>query len=150
MSRENDFYGVLNGDATLLTTLTGGIYKVESIGISGISRDVAPAAYDADGFLLPCALIRERSFVPDGVLRDTMAKQLTARQVVEVYLYEDRTYTAIDTAKARVIALLMGYQFADSFELELANIVPRLRDPEGPVTNASMERLDWVVDSVYG
>lgn len=151
MSRENDVYAILNADATLLATLTGGIFKVESIGIDGIDRTSAPAAFTG-GFLRPCALVRERSFVPDGVLRDNIAKQFTARQVVEVYLYSDGAagYSAIDTAKARVISLLMGYQFADSFEVELVNIVPRMREQGGSLQNASMERLDWLVVSVWG
>lgn len=149
MSRENDVYTVLNADATLLATLTGGIFKVESIGIDGIDRTSAPAAFTG-GFLRPCALVRSRSFVPDGVLRDNIAKRQTVRETVEVYLYEDRTYTAIDTAKARVITLLMGHQFSDSFEVELVNIVPRMREPAGPLMNASMERLDFLVVSVWG
>jgi hypothetical protein len=149
LSRENDVYTVLNADATLLATLTGGIFKVESIGIDGIDRTSAPAAFTG-GFLRPCALVRERSFVPDGMLRDMVTKQLTARQVIEVYLYEDRTYAAIDTAKARIITLLQGHQFSDSFEVELVNIVPRMREPAGPLMNASMERLDFLVVSVWG
>ena len=149
MSRENDVYTVLNADATLLATLTGGIFKIESIGIDGIDRESAPSAFSG-GFLRPCALVRERSFVPDGVLRDSMAQKLTVRQVVEIYLYEDRTYTAIDTAKARVFTLLEGYQFSDSFEVQLVNVVPRMREMDGPLIGASMERLDFVVDSVFG
>jgi hypothetical protein len=151
MSRENDVYTVLNADATLLTTLTGGIFKVESIGIDGIDRTSAPTAFTG-GFLRPCALVRSRSFVPDGVLRDNIAKQLTVRETVEVYLYSDGAagYSAIDTAKARVIRLLQGHQFADSFEVELVNIVPRMREPAGPLMNASMERLDFLVVSVWG
>jgi hypothetical protein len=151
MSRESDVYAVLNGDATLLATLTGGVFKSEDTGIDGITRETAPAAFAVSGYLKPCALVHERSFVPDGAMRDNIALTFTARQVVEVYLYCDAAdgYTPIDTAKARVIALLMGHQFSDSFEVELVNVVTRLREPAGPLLNASVERLDWVVDSVW-
>lgn len=151
MSRENDVYTILAGDATLLTTLTGGVYKKESTGIDGISRDTAASAFDGStGFLRPCALVRQRAVVPDGVLRDMVAQKLTVREVVEVYLYEDRTYTAIDTAKARIFTLLQGVQLTDSFELGLINIVPRIREMDGPLKNASMERLDFEVYSIWG
>lgn len=151
MSRENDFYELLTGNATLLATLTGGVFTTEGVGIDGITRDTAPAAFAASGFLKPCALVHERSLVPDGVARDSLALTFTARQIVEVYLYCDSAdgYTPIDTAKARVIRLLMGHQFSDSFELELVNVVTRLREPAGPLSGASVERLDWVVDSVW-
>lgn len=149
MSRENDFYTRMTGDATLVTTLTGGVWKKESTGVEGITRETAAAAFDTNGYLKPCALVKERELAPNGPLRDPMTQQASASQVVEIYLYADAGagYTAINTAKSRLYALFEGYQFSDSFEVEWVNSLPNLRD-SGALKNAAMSRIDFAVYSI--
>lgn len=153
MSRENDFYAVLNGDATLLATLTGGVWKRETIGVEGLTRATAATAFDGTtGYLRPCALIAERATVPDGVVKDLMAQKVSTRTVVEVYLFNDAGagYTALDTAAARIYVLLQGKQLANSAEIELVNVVGRWREEGGSLKNAVATRYDFLVPAIMG
>ena len=152
MSREADFYAVLNADATLLATLTGGVWKRESVGVEGLTRATAAAAFDSSGYLRPCALIAERATVPDGVVKDLMAQKVSTRVIVEVYLYADAGagYSALDTAAARIYVLLQGKQFTGSAEVELVNVVGRWREVDGPLRNAAGIRYDWLVPGIMG
>lgn len=91
-------YTALAGDGTLLATLTGGVH------VDTISRQRTPAAFDANGELLPCALVRIESDVQHGPY--TGAAALSGRTYVLVYAYQRRGYDAIDAALDRVRALL--------------------------------------------
>jgi hypothetical protein len=150
VSRESDIYAILSADATLLATLTGGVYKRESTGIEGVNRTTTPTAFDSNGYLRPCALIAERATVPDGVVKDLMARVVSTRVTVEVYLYADSSagYTPLDTAAARVYALLQGAVLANSFEVELVNVVGRWREMDGSLMNACATRYDWTVNGI--
>ena len=153
MSRESDFYAVLNADATLLATLTGGVWKRETLGVEGVTRATAPTAFDATtGYLKPCALIAERATVPDGVVKDLMAQKVSTRVTVEVYLYGDAGagYSALDTAAARIYVLLQGKQLANSAEIELVNVVGRWREVDGSLMNACATRYDFLVPGIMG
>lgn len=147
MSYEAEVAAILAADPTLNAILTGGIFATATIGRSGITRKNTPSAFDADGYLKPCALVKERDIVPIGDVLDFDAQLESARQAVEVWLYENSGYANIDAAVARVRALLMGEMLANSFELRLALHVRRRRD-EGALAGASMERLDFQVDFV--
>lgn len=149
-SRQNDFYNRMIGDTALTTTLTGGIFKSEDVGIEGISRTTTPSAFDALGeYLKPCALVTQRSLVPTGDVLDYGTQVISARQVVEIFLYADSGagFTAIDTAIARLKVLFMGYVFAGTFEVTLANLIDRARD-EGALQGSAMAKMDWQVDSI--
>ncbi len=147
MSFEAEVAVILAADATLLALLTGGIYVSATAGPLGITRDTVPAAFDANGYLKPAALVKQRNKVTTGDVLDFDAKIESARQVVEVWLYQDSGYETLDTAAARVRTLLMGRQLTDSFELRLAQWIDRQRD-EGALNGASLERLDWQVDFI--
>ncbi len=146
-SREADFATRMAADATLMAILTGGVYKAETVGVEGITRESAAAAFDASGYLRPCALVRQRGLIPDGNVIDPMAQVTSATRVVEVWLYQDRNYDQIDLALARIRALFQGYQFSDSFEVFWINTIDRQRDT-GALANASLARIDFAVYSV--
>lgn len=149
MSRENDFYARMIADATLVAILTGGVWKKETTGLEGITRETAAAAFDVAGYLRPTALVRQRDIVPDGAVRDPMAQKASTSVVIEIWLYEDRGYTNIDAAMSRLFTLFEGYQFSDSFEVQWVNTVDRLRDM-GSLKGASLARMDWQVTGVRG
>lgn len=146
MSRESDFKTLLDADAPLNVILTGGIYIYEDVGVEGISRETTPGAYSS-GYLLPCALIKQRGEVvtPDAKDYDTLL--LSTSQVVEIWLYEDRGYSNLDNAKSRLITILHGYTFSTAFEAELIHVVDRQRD-ESALKDSSLVRLDWMINSV--
>lgn len=148
MSREADFASRMTGDATLMATLTGGVFKTETVGVEGVTRETTPTAFSS-GYLLPCALVRQRAIVPDGIVEDDIEQDTSVRQVVEIWLYEDRGYTSIDSAASRLFVLFQGYQFSDAFPAKLINQIERERDP-GALKGASLARLDFEVFSVKG
>ncbi len=149
MSRESQFETVMEADATLMAILTGGVWTKEATGVEGVGRETTPSAFDANGYVRPTALVRQRDTVPDNAVRDLMAQKVSTSVVVEIYLYEDRGYTNIDAAMSRLFTLFEGYQFSDSFEVQWVNTVDRIRDM-GALKGASLARMDWQVSSVRG
>lgn len=149
MSREADFAARMTADSALMLILTGGVYRAELVGLEGLTRETTPNAFDANGYLKPSVLVRQRGNVPDGTVRDGLAQVVSTTQVVELYLYEDRGYTAIDAALARLFVLLEGHIFAGSYPVELVNVIDRARD-EGALNGASLARQDWAVYSILG
>lgn len=149
MAREDDFATRMTGDATLMAILTGGVHKAGTVGIEGITRDATPAAFSG-GYLLPCALVAQEGNVPTSDVVDYIAQHTSARQRVQIYLYQDSPgYTAIDAAYARLYILFQGHRFSDTFDIRLANDNDRQRDI-GSLAGASMRVLDWQVDSILG
>ena len=145
MAHEDDFVTLLAADGTLTAILTGGIYKSGTLGPLGITRGTAAAAFDGNGYLLPCALVKERAVVAIADVVDYNTPLTSARQVVEVWLYQDQgSYAALDNARARIFAILQGYMVSDGFEARLAQQFTRQREP-GALAGASMARQDWQV-----
>jgi hypothetical protein len=156
-SREDDFKARMIDDITgspvivtgtpLMATLTGGVFTKAAVGREGITRNSASGAFDANGYLKPCALVKQRGLVPDGGIRDGLAQDISAAQMVEIYVYEDNGYTNIDAALVRIRDLFIGYHFTSSFEVEWVNLIDRERD-EGALQGASMARIDFRVRSI--
>lgn len=147
MAHEDEVAAILEGDETLDAILTGGIYTSGDLGPLGITRDTAADAFDSSGWLQPCALVKEAASVTTADVNDYEAQASSARQRVEVWLYQDRTYAALDSARARIRTLLHGEFLDDSFEMRLAQEWTRLRDP-GALAGASMARMDFQIDFV--
>jgi hypothetical protein len=146
-SRESEIAAILQGDSGLMATLSGGLYVYGDLGPAGITRDSTPAAFDPDGYLLPCAIVKQRGDIPTFEAGDTAGQVTSGNQVCELWLYQDTTYTAIDAAKPIIYRLLQGAVLPDSFEIYLANTLSRQRDT-GALQDASMERVDYVVPFV--
>jgi hypothetical protein len=119
MSREEDVLDLLDSDAPLLAVLTGGIYAYGDTGLDGITRENTPDAFDANGWLQPCLLIKQRGQIPDGWVDDEIEKLESTIQIVELWFYEDSGYEAIDAAMTRCYATLKGHSFADTLPLWL-------------------------------
>lgn len=134
----------LAGDAALAALLPGGIYTYAQTGRNGISRATLPAAYGADGFLQPCAVVRARESRQADALRDAAAGR---QQTVEVYLYvdgdSDSGYSAITAARDQVVALLDRRWLADAGYLRHSGGADDDRDPK--LNNAALVRVDFVV-----
>lgn len=150
MALEDDFATRMVADTALMAILTGGVWKSGAVGRLGITREVAASAFDATGYLKPCALVRQRAMAPTGDVDDTGAGMASAAQTVEVWLYEDTGYTAIDGAMARLFALLHGHVFAGGwFEARWSNTIDRQRDA-GALAGASLARMDFLVHGIRG
>lgn len=147
MALEDDFAARMIADAPLMAILSGGVFKSSTLGRLGITRETAPAAFDAGGYLRPCALVRQRALVPTGDVDDADGKLVSASQVVEVWLYEDTGYSALDAAAARLFALLHGHVFSGWFEARWVNSIDRQRDA-GALAGASLARMDFQVHGI--
>ena len=86
---------LLENDATLMATLTGGLHtKAE------ISRQDTPTAFDANDEILPCALLHFGTQTPVGPYPH--GSQL----YFALMFYERSGYDNIETARARAYTLL--------------------------------------------
>ncbi len=95
----------LTADAPLIALLTGGIHAYAASGRLGISRATLPTAYDADGYLLPCAIVQTGATVPADSLTDATAGTLT-RVIVYLYADGDHAFADLYAARDRIIVLL--------------------------------------------
>jgi len=86
---------LLEADTTLMAILTGGVYAGGEI-----ARQGTPNAFDANGEILPCTLVKVETETPWGPYDDS------SRQYLVVMFYERSGYENIDEALARVYVLL--------------------------------------------
>lgn len=91
-------YTALTNDATLLALLPGGLFDAATVG--EISRQSTPGAFDANGELQACALLRVRGPV------SSPPYQHGARETIELYFYNQPD----DQARERVYDLLHDTQ----------------------------------------
>ena len=133
---------VLADDAGLAALLTGGIYTYEQTGRNGISRAAMPDAYESGGFLRPCAVVKAGDTRAAAAIRDAASG---ARQVVEVYLYDDgdNGYGTIASARDLVLALLDRQWIAGAGFVQRRGGADDLRDPK--LNNAALARVDFEV-----
>lgn len=151
MSREDDFAARMAGDTTLMALLTGGVYTSGQVGRLGITRETAPGAFDASGFLKNVALVRQRGLIPDGAVVDPIAQVTSAVQVIEIWLYSDQGsgYASIDAAIDRLYTLFQGHIFADTLETFWINTIDRERD-QGALAGSNLARIGFAVYSIMG
>jgi hypothetical protein len=133
---------ILEADATLLATATGGVWDFDETKRLGLSRTTTPAAFN-NGIIKPAVLLKLRSDTPDNILADDANQYQSTREMLEVWLYEDAGFTAIATMSARVRVLLHAKQLAGTFMCYWAgSFRPGIRDDD---LDANVERSDFVV-----
>lgn len=119
---------VLEADATLLATATGGIYDYDETGRLGLSRTTTPDAFDSNEIIKPCILLKRRSRTPDNVLRDDANQYSSAVDVIECWLYEDNGLSNIETMSSRIYTLLHAKQISGTFQVLWIGDVQPFRD----------------------
>lgn len=134
----------LAADSTLLATLTGGIHDHASLSSAGGSK-LPSSAYTASGKLKPLAIVRGRAVVPTGELADRSAQYASTRQVIEVWLYDDRdaTLSALSAAGTRIYTLLQERPLTGTYSLLLMSWMQDMRAEE--YGDARMCRQEWDV-----
>lgn len=135
---------LLEADATLLATATGGVWDFSETGRMGINRTNTPAAFDSAGIIKPCVLVRARAMNPDFILRDPSGKYNSARQVIECWLYEDSGYSNIATMKQRIYALLAESRVTGTFWVSWAGGSGEQFDYD---VNACVEREQYLCNT---
>lgn len=99
----------LAADATLMALLPGGLYAGGEI-----TRQLTPAAFDANGELSPCGLVNATSDTPDG------PTLYAGRMLVSVWLYHRTRDAANETAVARIKTLLHRQVLPGTYEVRWA------------------------------
>lgn len=133
---------LLEADATLLALATGGIWDWDETGRMGINRsNSATSAAFTSGIIKPCLLLKLRTSTPFGGIADDPGQIVTARDMLEVWAYQDNGYSTIKSMLARVFVLLQGKQVG-GFVCRWALDVQPGRDVD---MDASVERSDYAV-----
>ena len=141
MSVESTIKAVLEGDATLLATATGGVWSFDETGHMGISRTLTPTAFDSTGVIKPCVLVAQRNANPGLTVPDDASQVMDVRQVVECYCYSDASFATIATMKDRVYALLHAQRLTGPVRVDWAG---DFRGPRDLDLDAWVERSDYL------
>lgn len=99
MSIRTDIRETLEGDATLVAILTGGIYDASELPMDGLTPSSAPGAFTGVR-LNPCAVIRFRGSNETEIIGSSR------RRFMEIYFYQQVGMDQIDAAAARCRVLL--------------------------------------------
>lgn len=108
----------LAADAALTALLPGGVHT----GTGEISRQKTPEAFDANGELLPCALVTATNDTVDG------PTGYAGRLLVSVWLYHRTSDAANETAAARVRTLLHKHPLPGTYEVRWAFGTPSFEE----------------------
>lgn len=115
-------HDVLVNDTTFAAPLTGGVYAVGVDDVEEISRQNTPGAFDGNGELLPCALLKLETAVPLGPYKRS------ARQFLVIYIYQKHGRDLVDAALDRAMDLLDDQDIpeAGAWSIRWADIVSDL------------------------
>lgn len=120
MNLQESLLAYLAADLDLTTILTGGLHA----GLE-ITRQKTPAAFDGNGEVMPCVLVR------DGVSGPVEPHPDGARGYVDMYFYQYQGSAQITSARLRVYQLLhrQNAGIAGVWEFRHVNDVAVTEDP---------------------
>ena len=119
MTLAEEIQDVLEADEALEEMLTGGIH----VGIEEISRQLAPEAFDSNGEILPCMLIKLGVEIPSGPYLSSV------QTPVVMYLYQRQGYGEIEPAMRIAFDLLNEQTFGTAvWNIRHSNTVYDQRD----------------------
>lgn len=153
MTLLSDLQTTLQADGTLTGLLTGGIYTSTELGKMGLHPDNSVCA---DAWTLvndfqtvqPCMVIRQRSAVPTYDRVDNKTQVVSIAPVIEMYFYDENSFTTIEQARDRVYAMLHANGISDVGRFALINRLIDLYDPE--VFDAALLRDDYMIQKTIG
>lgn len=95
MSIKSVVKAAIDANAPLTALLTGGVHLAGEL-----SRQGTAAAFDANGEIRPCALVKSSTDNPDG------PDQFASREVIHIFLYQRDSYDTIDQVLPLLFSLL--------------------------------------------
>lgn len=147
MSRESEAVTYLRADTALDALLPGGVYIYAELGVIGITDALTTPDVWTGGVFHPCAIVRQRSPVPTGALQSIITKRTSMSQVIEVWVYA-KTSDEIETALARIYALMMGKRLPAAFSATWVGGLPSVTQaPELP-PEIKVGRNDYRIVSI--
>jgi hypothetical protein len=134
----------LDANAPLIAVLTGGIYLVEQLVGGKLDRKFTPAAFTTGGGMKPVCLIRGRAETAFSRIKDSETQFRPVRQVLELYLCNDRDtgFAALESAETLIYGLLAQRRVANSWKINYVNRLS-FNDPEN--YDAATVRLEYEV-----
>jgi hypothetical protein len=133
-----------------MALVPGGLYTDEQIGVEGIRRgehSPTAAAFNDDGSLRVCCVIRQDALNPYQDIRIQKEKITATSQLVYLYFYEFRGHSGIDAAKERSYAVLEGERLPNSYQIWWDYETAHFPDI-GPVKHSTTLRQDWRIVSL--
>jgi hypothetical protein len=118
MSLSDDVKTAMTGNVPLMVVLTGGVYN----DVEEISRQNPASAFDANGEIKPCALIKVPNEVPAGPYLTSV------RTTFVIYFYQRQGYAAIESAMGMAFALLNEQRIGAIWNVEYVSGVYQQRD----------------------
>lgn len=134
MSLADDIQAILELDIPLMMILTGGAYTGREI-----TRQDMPDAFDANGEILPCVLVKTEVELPWGPFHGS------SRAYVRVFLYQRSGYTAIDAALNRIYALLHRQKLNTEYNTWEAMHADDVSGQEDPALSCSLAVSRYVL-----
>jgi len=129
-----EVFTILNDDATLAITLTGGVYLFRDLP-EAFSRLDLPAAYDpSTNFLRPIAIVKGADAVPLFAARsqDSSNRHTVVNQTMQIWIY-DAVHTGWDNisiAASRIYVLLEQVKLTQSWNTEFSGQINSRREPD--------------------
>ena len=96
MTIADDVKTVMKANAALMAVLTGDVWT----GITEVNRQTAAAAFDSNGEIKPCALVKVGTEVPSGPYSRSV------RVAIMIYFYQRTGYSSIESAMDKTYDLL--------------------------------------------
>lgn len=135
---------ILAADSTLLTIATGGVFVPDDLGRMGLnpSNPQAANAFDSDGHIKPCIVLKIGSATPMDGLSDDGLQRVAQRERMECWFYEDNGYANIDAMRTRVFVDLQGIRLSNGGKCRWAFDTQPSHDID---LDACMQRADYAV-----
>lgn len=148
-TRESQVKALLEADVQLMAILTGGVWTDEEVGIEGIRRgDDSPTAiaFDADGYLKPCVVIRQSGELPFPGTQSPGQNFTGEAMTIQLFFYQNRGHDQLELAKRRSWTVLNNKRLGASYPIWCDFQSGYLYDV-GALQNSTTFRQDWRVVS---
>ncbi len=142
-SFESQIDTLLSSVSALTTIATGGIYTYTDLGFTGLNRTNTPSAFTS-GMIKPTILIKARQVKPTNEVVGDLGQ--SAKQVIELWLYEYQGYTNIDSMEDLIYTNLQLHSLTGG-QLYWEGDVRGQRDNS---LDANVLRLDFAVYFIKG
>jgi hypothetical protein len=141
----------LSADATLMATLTGGIYRhnLMSLSKTSFAQITASMRDPTTGKFKPWASVYGRGLIVTPDLKDEVTQFTSTEQTVEVWILDDPTSSPVasETAAARIYTLLNFKPPTGAYQIELV-YHENMRDPD--FANARLTVMEWLITAKLG
>lgn len=153
-TRADQVRDILVSTSAISSLLTGGIYTIRLTNFTGISRDTTPQAFDANGYLKPCAFVGEGDVTVEPQVMMEMGADsgdiafCLSRPII-IYVYTNRDYATLDDVCTKIVRRLVGYTLSGAYPLELVQMGLRELEQILGIANSSRATIIFRVREAF-